>query len=758
MQPKLGRIIARGQALESQGNLDAAEAELNKGLRIDPGHFGLLDLLGLIALKKGEFHKSVHYLTKAAEQNPQDFRVFTTLSVAQIKLGALDAAFDSVNRAIALKHDCAEAYLNRGYIYLCLSQFIEALDDFSRAANLKPNYADAHLNRGIALHKMNQFDSALAAYKTALSISPRKAEIYDNLAQTLSKMNRLDEALVNFNTSLVLNPSNPIAFYNRGNTLQECGRLAEALESYTCAISLNPFFAEAYNNRGNVLQGLRRLEEARDNCNKAIELNPSFPAAYNNLANILRELGRLDEALESCGRAIQLHPEFAEAYSNRADTLAELGRLTEADENYRIALSINPRLAATFSNLIFNLNYRDDSTAESIKQEAIRFGNLTASSSSHRYAEWRRQRSPLKLKVGFVSGDMRNHPVGYFTEEIFPHLAQSRLELFAYPTFVGGDALTMRIKDLFAGWRPLIGLSDSNAAAKIYEDDLHILVDLSGHTGLNRLPVFAYKPAPIQISWLGYCGTTGVAEMDYLLGDPIVTPERDESHFSEKIWRLPDTYWCFSPPKEPVATGPLPALRNGSITFGCFNNLKKVNRGVISVWSRILRAIPESKLFLKAKQLSNETIRNAIIAQFAAHGVSPERLALEGHSSRSDYLEAYNKVDIALDTFPYPGGATSLEGLWMGVPFITMKGDRFYSHNGEAIAANAGLPDWIAEDEEGYIQKAIEISARPGELAGLRRTLRDRTLVSALFDAHKFSDQFEKALWEMWELWAQANC
>jgi predicted O-linked N-acetylglucosamine transferase (SPINDLY family) len=712
----------------------------------------------VLALEKGELQKAETHLQKAAEQTPNDYRIFAYLCVTRLRLGAIDDAFASANRAIALKPDCAEAYLNRGYIYLSRGHHAAALADFDTAAILKKNYEDAHLNRGVALHKLKRFEEALAAYSTALSINPQRSVTYDNLGQTLASLNRVDEALACYNASVKLNPENPLAFYNRGIALHQSGRLAEALQSYDSAICIHPAFPEAYNNRGNLLQAMRRLEEAYESCKKAIDLKPGFPAAYTNIGNISRELGRLDEALGSCDRAIELDPAFAEAYSNRADTLAEIARLTEAEANYRRALSINPSLTQTHSNLIFNLNYSNDATACSIKSEALRFGELVSTMRVRRYTEWRFKRSPCRLRVGFVSGDMRNHPVGYFTEQIFPHLAQSRLDLIAYPTIGSEDALTRRIKGLFSGWSPLVGLSDSNAAAKIYEDNLHILVDLSGHTGMNRLPVFAYKPAPIQISWLGYCGTTGVAEMDYVLGDPIVTPELDESHFCEKIWRLPDTYWCFSPPIERVATGPLPAHQNGSITFGCFNNLKKVNPRVISVWSRILTALPGSKLCLKAKQLSNKTISNDIIAQFVAHGVSPERLVLEGHSSRTEYLDAFNRIDIALDTFPYPGGATSLEGLWMGVPFMTMKGDRFYSHNGEAIAANAGLSDWIADDEQGYIQKAIEFSMKPDKLAGLRQVLRDRILVSALFDAHRFSEQFEKALWEMWEQWAQANC
>ena len=324
-------------------------------------------------------------------------------------------------------------------------------------------------------------------------------------------------------------------------------------------------------------------------------------------------------------------------------------------------------------------------------------------------------------------------------------------DLFAYSNSEAEDDLTERIKPSFRQWKQIIGYSDDRASEQIYNDSLHILVDLSGHTGANRLPLFAYRPAPIQISWLGYCGTTGVEEIDYVLGDSVVTPENDRDHFCETVWRLPETYWCYSHPKEQIETGPLPALENEAITFGCFNNLRKVNGRVISVWADILNSVPGSKLFLKSRQLETLSVANALKQSFLDRGVSSERLLLEGHSSREDYLRAYNRVDIALDTFPYPGGATTLEGLWMGAPFITMKGDRFYSHNGEAIARHAGLSRWIAADDREYVQKAREFSSQLGELARLRQVLRQQTLNSPLFDAGRFSMHFEQALWGMWE-------
>lgn len=353
-----------------------------------------------------------------------------------------------------------------------------------------------------------------------------------------------------------------------------------------------------------------------------------------------------------------------------------------------------------------------------------------------------------------VSGDLNNHPVGYFLENLLAHLDRSRVEIIAYPTSTEADELTARIKPFFSAWKPLFALNDSAAANLIHADGIHVLLDLSGHTGHNRLPVFAWKPAPVQASWLGYWASTGVAEMDYMLADPYVAPQGEENKFVESLWRLPENYLCFSEPAHNIAVAPLPALTSGCITFGCFNKVDKMNDAVVALWAQLIKAVPGSRLFLKTPQLNDSALCNTTRQRFYEHGIEPERLVLEGGSPRAKLLETYNRVDIALDPFPYTGGATSAESLWMGVPVITHKGEDFLSRIGESICSNAGLADWIAADDEDYVTKAVLHASDLRRLATLRAGLRQQVLASPLFDAPRFARNFEAALWGMWQTWS----
>jgi predicted O-linked N-acetylglucosamine transferase (SPINDLY family) len=285
----------------------------------------------------------------------------------------------------------------------------------------------------------------------------------------------------------------------------------------------------------------------------------------------------------------------------------------------------------------------------------------------------------------------------------------------------------------------------------VREDAIDILVDLSGHTGGNRLRLFARKPAPVQVTWLGYVATTGLQAMDYILCDRYLAPVNESDHFVEKPWYLPNTRLCFTPPQDEIVVGALPALTKGRVTFGCFNNLTKMNDAVVALWAQVLHAVPGSRLFLKSKQLNDPSLQRATLSRFAARGVAADRLALEGASSRAGYLAAYNRVDIALDPFPFTGGTTSVEGLWMGVPLITKRGDRFVAHQGESILHNVGLPEWIATDNDAYVAIAVARAADLSSLAALRVKLRSRLLASPLCDAPLFARNLEAAFRGMWQ-------
>ncbi|HTH76388.1 MAG TPA: glycosyltransferase, partial [Trinickia sp.] len=320
----------------------------------------------------------------------------------------------------------------------------------------------------------------------------------------------------------------------------------------------------------------------------------------------------------------------------------------------------------------------------------------------------------------------------------------------AYPTRRVEDALTARIKPYFSAWTPLASMNDEQAAARIRDDRIDLLLDLSGHMNFNRLPLFAWRPAPVQASWLGYFASTGLPAMDYLLGDPHVLPPDAQPYYTERLRRLPDSYLCFTPPAERVDVGPPPLATQGHVTFGCFNHLMKMNDGVVDVWARILHAVPRSRLFLKAKQLDDAPTRETTLARFAARGIDASRLILEGRSPRSEYFAAYNRIDIALSPFPYPGGTTSVEGLWMGVPVLCRRGDRFLSNICTSMLHSAGLADWIAQDNDDYVAKAVAFAADAPRLAALRSSLRATVLASPLCDAARYARNLEAAFEAMW--------
>lgn len=667
----------------------------------------------------------------------------------------------------------------------------EALPFLQQAAALSPKDAQVHDLLGMALQDMGRPVEAELSYRQAVSADPRNVSAHCNLGTTLQDLGRLSEAEASFRRVLQLEPHLAEAHYNLGNTLKKMGRLIEAEACYRRALRIKPGYVNAQGNLGVILQGMGRLDEAETILRQALKTRPDFVQAYSNLGSTLHDMGRLKEALEVYEQALSIKPDFAEIHSNLGNTLHDMGRLTEAETAYRRALElkpdflqaysnlgttlqdmgrldeamvyfrraldINPNYIKARSNLLFMLNHSLGHSPEDCLAEARQYGQIVSNLVTSRYTHWSTERQPARLRIGFVSADFRNHPVGYFLESVLGHLALADAELIAYPTFSKSDELTARIKPLFSAWKPLCGLSDEAAARLIHEDGVHVLIDLSGHTQHSRLPLFSWKPAPVQAGWLGYFATTGVAEIDYIIGDRYVSPEKEAGHFTEKIWQLPDCYWCFSEPKFDISVSALPALSNGYITFGCFNNLTKMNDAVVAVWARILSAVPGSKLFLKYSQLNDEVICQHTLQRFASQGIGGERLILEGISPRAEYFACYHRVDIALDPFPYPGGTTTIEGLWMGVPVITKRGDRFLSHAGETIVHNAGLSDWVASDEEDYVAMAVSYASDLGRLSELRSALRGQVLASPIFDAMRFAGNFEQAMRGMWKEWLKKN-
>jgi len=623
----------------------------------------------------------------------------------------------------------------------------------------EPNDADALHLLGVIAHQVGRHEVATDLIGRAIAVNPVYATYHSNLGRAYEGRGMHDAALASYEQALRLQPEFAEAHNNLANVLQLRHEYPRAIEHYRQALALKPDYVEAHSNLGRVLAALGFFDEAIAAYRDALSFNPNDADAHNNLGIALQEQGKLEEAIAHCRRAVALKPDYAEAYNNLGKDLSAQGKFAEAIVNYRTALRLKADFNVAYSNLLFHLNNDMQPEPANYLAEARRYGEQV-SLRARPFDTWLADRqsdqtgatpaAPRPLRVGLVSGDFRTHPVGYFLESVLAQLDPKQIELVAYDTAGVQDALTARVKPYFAQWHTLAGLSDEVAAQKIHQHGIAILVDLAGHTADNRLPVFAWRPAPVQAAWLGYFASTGVASIDYILADRQVLPPAEEAHFTEKPWRLPDCYLCFTPPADDISVGPLPLIENDIVTFGCFNKLNKMNDAVVALWAEVLHAVPGSRLLLKNKELTDASAQRMTRERFAVHGIDPARLILEGHTPRAAYLADYRRVDIALDPFPFPGGTTTVETLWMGVPVLSRRGDRFLSHAGESLLQTAGLADWVAVDNDDYVAKARAFAADRQQLAALRARLRAQLLASPLCDAPRFAANLAEAFVGMW--------
>lgn len=668
-------------------------------------------------------------------------------------------AIPLLGRAVALDAGMVPALFNLGVALEKLDRQEEALNAYRKTLSLAPNLVDAHNNLGNVLQRLKRHDEALSAYESALSLKPEIAEYHINRGNALLDAERCEEAATAFETAVRLKPGFVEAYVSLAFALHRLERYEEAVKTLQLTVSLRPDCFAAYQGMGHALRELRRHEEAVEAYRHAVELKPDDAQAHKDLGIELTASARYDAALVSLRRALALRPDFVSTANLLAGTLLDMGRHDEALETYRQGLARNPEgLFDMHSNMLLALNYRMGGTAGAMLAEARAFGEKAARQAATFHQHENVADPDRRLRIGLVSGDLGQHPVGFFLQNVVESLDSNKLELFAYETSRRKDALNERLRRSIPHWcdARVEKMGDEALANQVRADGIDVLIDLAGHTGHNRLPVFAWKPAPVQVGWLGYLGTTGVSAVDYVLADGWALPAGEEAQFTETPWRLPESYICFSPPDLPVEVEPLAALDKGCITFGCFNNLNKISDQVVACWARVLQAVPDSRLFLKTKTLGVAEIREGLVARFARFGIAPERLILEGQfASHEAHFRAYHQVDIALDPFPYPGITTTVEALWMGVPVLTLAGQRFISHQGETIMHNAGLPEWIAANEDDYVAKAAAFAGDIKALAALRAGLRERLLVSPLCDAPRFARNFEDALRGMWRKWCE---
>ena len=624
----------------------------------------------MIAHQVGKHDTAVDLITKALAIKPDYAEAHNNLGIAFKELGRLDEAVASYHKALAIKPDYAEAHYNLGNAFKELGRLDEAVERFHKALSIKPDYADAHINLGAAFKELGRLDEAVASYHKALAIKPDYAEAHYNLGIALQSLGKLEEAVTSYHKALAIRPDQAEAHNNLGAAFKKLGRLDEAVASCHEALAIQPDYAEAHINLGIALKELGRLDEAVASYHKALTIKPDYAEAHINLGNALRDLGKLEEAVASYHKALVIKPDYAEAHVNLGNALRDLGKLYEAVANYRKALAIKPDYAEAHSNLLFALNYGTEVTEVDFIEES-RDWNRRHASVLAETLDHANDRSPdRRLRIGYVSPDMCRHSVSYFFEPLLAAHDPAAVEAFCYAEVAAPDATTWRLETLADHWRRTVGMNDAALAENIRADGIDILVDLAGHTAGNRLLVFARRPAPVQVSWLGYPNTTGLKAMDYRLVDAVTDPE-DEA--SETLVRLANGFLCYRPPD--VAPPVAPSRPAGPPIFGSFNNITKVTASCIELWSRILTEVPEARLLLKSRQLADAATRELCRDRFAAQNVAPERLELLGPlASLESHLGLYADVDVGLDPFPYNGTTTTCEALWMGVPVVTLRG------------------------------------------------------------------------------------
>lgn len=598
-------------------------------------------------------------------------------------------------------------------------------------------------------HQSGRLADAEQRYRRILEQDSSHADSWHLLGVIAGQTGHFDAAVQLIGKAIALNARDAGYYSNQGNAYNALGRPAEAISCFKKSLALRPDYPETLNNLGVALKDQGRREEAITSFRKAIDLQPTYPEALNNLGITFDEMGRLDDAIASYNKAIELRPNFPEALNNIGNSLTSQGRLEEAIAHYQRALFHKPDYVKASSNLLLLLHYSPKYSNLDILKQAKAFARNIERTGEP--VPFNNTREPQRrLRVGYVSGDFRTHSVAYFFATVLEAGDRETMEVFCYSNSAIADDMTARLRQAADHWRNIVGIPDNQAASMIRSDNIDILVDLSGHTVGSRLPLFALKPAPIQVTWLGYSGTTGLSSIDYILADSVVVPPGEETAFSETVWRLPDCYLCYSPPRTDSPVAPFPALANGFVTFGSFNNWTKTSAETVAAWAAILRRVDGSRLYLKSKSLADAGCRSNALAQFAAHGIGADRLILEGHLPQSEALAAYNTLDIALDPFPYGGTTTTAEALWMGVPLVTLRGQRWVTRVSASILATIGLTDWVANDVGHYVDTACRLAAEYPTMADMRATLRQRLETSPFCDAPRFTRALEAAFRRMW--------
>lgn len=744
-----------GNLLKDLGRPQEAEAAYRKALEIDPADAIAMHNLGHLYQKWGRWPEAREAYEAATRANPDFLEAWNKLAAANLRLDNPAAAMEASNRVIALDPANPSGWFHKADALGRCGKWEESRQCLEKTISLKPVFPEAHNNLGLARKSLGDLAGAAESFHVSLAQDPSFAEPCCNLGQLALDRHDHDEAFGWYRKAFELDPNSSQTHFGMGNFLNAVGRYDEAASHLRRALEIRPDFAEALNNLGNILLSLRRHEEGLEAFQKAIKIKPEYHEAFANMGNLQREAKFPDLAEASMLEAIRLKPDFAAAHSNLGNAYFDQGKVDLALASYRKGIELGQDDRDFVPNYLFALNYSPASSDAEIAREHRR---LCREKFDHLrdHSPFANTRDPdRKIRLGYVSPDFWMHPVARFMLPILEHHDRGRFEVFAYSSRYLKDGFTEECARRVDRWREAHHLDDKALASLIRDDGIDILVDLTMHSRDCRPGLFARKPAPIQVSYLAYVGTTGLEAMDYRVTDIYLDPPgAGELPFHEKPLRLSRSWWTFQPPLRATISDvvPPPCLKNGFITFGSLNNFVKVNEQVRDLWARLVAGIPNARLMIHMKE---SRARQGLLDFLAERGLPPGRVTLVGYQDGPSYMATYGKMDIALDPSPFAGGTTTFDALWMGVPVVSQAGERSSSRGGLGILATLGRRDWVASSPEEYIAIARRLASDPGELAGIRKGLRDEIRASPLMDNKGFTRELEGHFQTIWRDWCR---
>jgi protein O-GlcNAc transferase len=759
LQPEHAEAYSNlGDTLKLMGNLDEAQVCYVKALEIQPRFAEVHNNLGSLYQQQEQWALSAEHFEAALALQPALAASHYNLGVTRQAQGEPEAALACYRRALELQPRLVQAYNNMGIALSELGQTDQAIAAYQAALAQAPDFAEALNNLGGALLEQGHIGDAIDCFQHAVTARPAYAEAYCNLGVAYKADFRLEEALVCFENAVHLKPEFADPYAMLALTNADLQRHVQALAWCEKTLAMWPDSPAAHFNLGVAFANMDRTREAIASFEQAITRKPAFADAWNNLGVAFKEEGRFDEAVAAFEQAIALREGFAEAYNNLGSALKDQGKPDASRQMYEQAIALAPNYVAAHNNLLLSMQYAAGITQQQLFELHLRFAaQFEPALAPQRFSHTPGRERAKRLKIGYVSPDFRRHAVAFFIEPILARHDKTKVEVYCYYSHVINDEFTARIRADADHWIACRSMSDQQLAERIHADGIDILVDLAGHTSGNRLLAFARKPAPVQLTYIGYPSTTGLSSMDYRLTDAWAEPPGQSEHVNvETLWRLPEVFCCYvAHPASPAVIDHPPCEDNGHITFGCFNNYAKVSDATIVLWAAILQQVPDARLMLEILGLDNPGMRDEVQARFARLGIAPERLVLIANARKNQFV-LYNRIDIALDPFPCNGGTTSFDTLWMGVPFVTLAGSNFISRLGVTILHNGGLDELIGEDEAAYVRIAVDLARDPARLRRLRTGLRERTRASPLMDMARFTRHLEQAYRGMWETWCDS--